>query len=193
MMKNKKGLWLASKTIEVILAVICILFLVIVLFEIYSSYMLGIELQQAKSSLDVIQKGMNEAEAKGVGGTAEAIILYPERWIVNEEVRGSFWITNWPAIGESGEIWPSDCLVNGWKFCVCICKAPDTLAGAAHVSLWMSDRAVAEQVKANCEGMGKCINATKRVNLDSSSIKIDGVPYALKITNGANKFDITRK
>ena len=59
MKKNKKGFLLAEETLKIILALICIVFLVYFLVYLYFSNVDSKKLEQAKSSLDYLFKEIN--------------------------------------------------------------------------------------------------------------------------------------
>lgn len=65
--KNKKGFLLAEETVKIIVAIICILFLIFILLAIYNSSTSGAKLQQAKDVLlrtQAIMSSLKEGESE---------------------------------------------------------------------------------------------------------------------------------
>jgi hypothetical protein len=103
---NKKGFFLAEETMKILLAVICLLFLVFVLGRMYYSYATDDELQQAKDTLTAIEKEVNSI----VGDDSREIIIYsPKSWFL---------------AGFSGQDMPDFCTEKKWSNgCLCICSS----------------------------------------------------------------------
>jgi len=109
---NKKGFFLAEETMKVLLAVICLLFLIFVLGKMYYSYSEGKEVQQAKDTLSRIEKEINSMK----DGEKKEIILYgppPKKGFY-------FWILT----SFNGQVKPVFCNEKKWENCLCICKDP---------------------------------------------------------------------
>ena len=101
-MKNKKGL-LPKATLRMVIAVICILFLVSFLVSLYYSYSRNKDLEQAEASLEHLIEQINSQST----GMRDVEIYNPQGWGIT-------------SYGE-GEKIPDFCLNLGWKNCVCIC------------------------------------------------------------------------
>jgi hypothetical protein len=102
-MKNKKGFLLAEETLKIVLALVCISFLVYFLASLYFNNKDDNNLELAKSSLEYL---VSEAESFGEeGGIVE--IYNPQGWVV------SLWSEN---------KMPNSCSNKGWDNCLCICK-----------------------------------------------------------------------
>jgi hypothetical protein len=110
---NKRGFFLAEETVKIILAVICLGFLIFVLGRMYYSYTADKELQQAKDSLAFIEK---EANLMKTDDSREVVIYSPA-----PKNLADWWIL----IGFSGQVAPSSCSGND---CLCIC--PNRLVGS---------------------------------------------------------------
>jgi hypothetical protein len=100
---NKKGFLLAEETLKIVIAVICILFLVYLLVALYYSSINEKNLEFAKSSLQYLVKEIN-------AGNNEIEVYNPESWV----------IISWP----DGDTIPKTCSNAGWENCICICKGP---------------------------------------------------------------------
>jgi len=75
--KDKKGFLLAEETVKIIVAVICILFLIFILLSIYNSSTSGAKLQQAK---DVLSRTQNIISALKEGESQNQDIPNPSGW-----------------------------------------------------------------------------------------------------------------
>lgn len=98
--KNKKGFLLAEETLKIIIAVICIIFLIYLLIAVYNSSTSEKKLEQAKDSLsrlEVIISSLVE------GGSERQDVPQPVGWHVYSFV---------------GDEKPNSCLN---EKCVCIC------------------------------------------------------------------------
>lgn len=101
---DKKGFLLAEETLKIIIAVICISFLVYLLVSLYMSNK-NKDLEFAKQSLGHLVKGLSL-------GNSYVEIYNPYGWGIV-----SF---SSPNLLES-QI-PKTCIENRWKDCICICK-----------------------------------------------------------------------
>jgi len=104
---NKKGFLLGEETLKIIIAVICIGFLVYLLFSLYYAHARNKELEQAKASLEYLIKEINAERT-------EVRIYNPEGWDIS-----SF---------KKPERIPNQCLSKGWESCICICQPAGTHA-----------------------------------------------------------------
>jgi len=101
MIQNKKGFLLAEETLKIIIAMICIAFLVFLLVSLYNSNKDGKEKEFARSSLDLIIKNINDK-------STSVEIFNPDK----------AFILSWPSEGKI----PKVCENIGWESCLCICK-----------------------------------------------------------------------
>lgn len=78
-MKNKKGFLLGEYTLKVIIAVLCLLLLVYLLFRVYSNYDKKKDLDNAVKSIESLIGKMNEAR----GNSPQSVtLLEPSKWIL---------------------------------------------------------------------------------------------------------------
>jgi len=124
---NKKGFLLGEQTLKIIIAVICLLLLAFLLFMIYSSLDAKHKLEQAKSSMEMIELALDEAKQNG---EAEVVILGPTvRKKLSPAKVGEaidiWWVIAFPAekVGLPGTVTPKTCVLNGWENCLCICES----------------------------------------------------------------------
>ena len=161
-MKNRKGFLLAEETLKIVIAVICIGFLIYLLVSLYLRGQDSKNLELAEASLEHL---VNEVTA----GVTEVEIYNPKGWI----------IVNWPhnvlkgTIGFRKEVEdsPNFCKNLGWENCLCICE------GTLILNLEGSD----------CDNLGRCIESNLVVDEEENQIKIDP-PLKLNI----NKSIITK-
>ncbi|VVB80096.1 Uncharacterised protein [uncultured archaeon] len=111
MLNNKRGNLLSEETLKIVIAVICIIFLVSLLLGIYNSYTTNREAEMAKSTLSKFN---------------EAVSLKHETFDVFNPTSGSlnkFYLVAW---AEGGPL-PTSCSNVGWASCVCICRTSYSL------------------------------------------------------------------
>jgi hypothetical protein len=101
---NKRGFFLAEETMKIILAVICLGFLIFVLGKMYYSYSIGKEEQQAKDTLARIETEINSMKEDG---QREIMIYNPDSWFL---------------VGFSGQEMPNFCIEKKWNTCLCACS-----------------------------------------------------------------------
>ena len=101
---NKKGFFLAEETMKIILAVICLGFLIFVLGKMYYSYTADKEVQQAKDTLSRIEKEINSMKE---GEKRDIIIYSPNSWFL---------------VGFGKQEMPVFCSEKKWESCLCICE-----------------------------------------------------------------------
>ncbi len=148
-MKNKKGFLLAEETLKIVIAVICIGFLVYFLISLYFTSRTSKELEFAEASLNNL---LDEVKS----GVTEVEIYNPKDWI----------IVVWPHEVDIGM--PKTCLNIGWENCICICKEPVPFL---------------ENLLDNCDKNGVCLGNNLELNIEEDSIKINKVPFKIKIEN----------
>ncbi len=143
-MRNKKGFLLAEETLKIIIAVICIGFLVYFLMSLYFTNKSSKDLEFAEASLnkliDEIKSGITEVE-----------IYNPKDWVI------SVWFDELP----------KTCSNIAWDKCICICKGP---------VFW-------ENLLDNCDKEGFCLENNLKLDIEEKSIKINEVPFKIKIQN----------
>ncbi len=103
---NKKGFLLGEETIKIIIAVICIVFLVALAIGIYNNLSKNKDLDYAKASLDNLMTQINLKNT--------AVDIYnPDNWF----------ISSFPQKDSNGNVlMPKTCSSVGWKSCICIYK-----------------------------------------------------------------------
>ena len=118
-MKSKKAFLLGEHTLKIIIAVLCLLLLVYLLFRVYSNSQSARDLKMAEDSLDDLVKEMNKA--KETGETQEVLILNPVKHSLVEKALGQndWWIIAWPYKSEKEK--PGQCQDES---CICICAIP---------------------------------------------------------------------
>ena len=111
-MKNKKGKLLVSETLKIVIAVICIGFLIYFLTSLYLGNKSSQDLEFAKESSQHLTEGLNSNLNK--------IEIYnPKGWVI-----GSWphYFSTWTLLGKKTEEgMPKSCSIFGWSNCVCIC------------------------------------------------------------------------
>jgi len=152
-MKSKRGFLLASETLKIVIAVICIGFLVYFLVSLYLTSKSSKDLEFAKESLSYL---VDEIK----GGKIEIEIYNPKNWVIGiwpheVDVGGVFgiWTTREERI-------PKSCSNIGWENCICICKSdnPD-----------------------ECDNNGVCLENTFEIDIENKSIQISKVPFTIEI------------
>lgn len=106
-MKNKKGL-LPKETLGLIIAVICIMFLVYFLTSLYFANKGDKDLELAEASLEHLIESIDS-------GYTEVEIYNPVGGILR--VEKNWFILSWPF----EEVIPNSCSNVGWENCICIC------------------------------------------------------------------------
>ncbi len=107
---NKKGFLLAEETLKIIIAVICVLFLVYLLAALYNTNSSDKKLNQAKEVLTV-----TDEDSRSI----EAIILSLKEG--DEEVKDISQPSGWYLYSFVGQERPNSCLN---QRCLCICQKP---------------------------------------------------------------------
>ncbi|MCK5043894.1 hypothetical protein KAR52_02745 [Candidatus Pacearchaeota archaeon] len=111
-MKNKKGKLLVSETLKMVIAVICIGFLIYFLTSLYLGNKSSNDLEFAKESLQHLSEGLNS--------NLDKIEIYnPKGWVIG----------SWPHLFSKGKLFlkktkegmPKSCSNFGWSNCICIC------------------------------------------------------------------------
>lgn len=100
-MKSRRGFFLAEETLKIVIAVICIGFLVYLLASVYFNNQNEKNLELAKASLENLVEQID-------AGSSEAQIYNPAGWS----------LMSWPAEGKK----LLSCENAGWNSCICICK-----------------------------------------------------------------------
>lgn len=97
---NKRGFLLGEETLKIIIALICIVFLIYLLSALYFNYRDNKDLEMAKASLEHLIKEIN-------AGSTEVEIYNPDGW----------YVSSW-----AGDDKPDSCSTLGWDNCICICE-----------------------------------------------------------------------
>ena len=114
---NRKGFLLAEETLKMVIALICIMFLVYFLGALYFNSKADKDLNLAKASLDNLIK---QADSFGSeGGTVEIYNPGPA-WDKGIEV-GVWYVVSF----KTGNL-PNLCSNKGWEKCICICKGDES-------------------------------------------------------------------
>lgn len=110
-MKGTRGFLLGEETLKVVIAVICIMFLVYFLTSLYFANRNKKDLELAKASLTHL---INETD----NGNTQVEIYNPEGWYIvsfPQTMKRSL-------ITSPEEVIPKQCSNLGWDNCLCICK-----------------------------------------------------------------------
>jgi hypothetical protein len=113
---NKKGFFLAEETLKIIIAVICIGFLIFILGKMYYSYTLDKTVQEAKDSLARIEKEINSMK----GNEEREIVIYKPS---PPGLIGAIGKDYWVLVSFDMSV-PDFCNEKGWNSCLCLCKNP---------------------------------------------------------------------
>ncbi len=139
-MKNKRGFLLAEETLKIIIAVICIGFLVYFLVALYFNNKNSQDLDQAKSSLnhvdEAITANLNQVE-----------IYNPKGWV----------LLSWPYQNEAKL--PKSCSNLGWT--ACLCMVDDINLVKQTWSLLPYTKDIREQFLERSDDKGVCLNNSK--------------------------------
>jgi len=108
-MKNKNGFLLGEETLKVVIAVICILFLVYLLAHIYYTNKDSRDLKLATASLENLIRDINS-------GKNSTEVYNPSGWRIVS------WDGENTPVEVTGAKIPASCLNMGWSSCLCICK-----------------------------------------------------------------------
>jgi len=112
-MKSKKAFLYGEYTINILIAVLCILILIGVGVKFYNNFKER-EIQVAQENLNEIFElinGLQENQPR------EYVMLTSEGWV----------LSGWPSklLTINADLSPDICLSNKWKNCVCICKTDE--------------------------------------------------------------------
>ncbi|MFH1592162.1 MAG: hypothetical protein ABIB47_02220 [Candidatus Woesearchaeota archaeon] len=157
-MKSKKGIFMKF-TLEVVVAVVCIMFLTFAGYRVAEAYIGDRELNKAEDyavKLEKIIANLIEGEEQSL------MILGLMDWAV----------TGWPFNpgSFSEEVMPEKCWVNGWEKCICLC---DDWKG------WMESRSIDRlrrgEFKEWCDERSVCFEAdNSKFNEVIVSVEEDG-------------------
>ena len=126
-MKNKKGELLVSETLKIIIAVICIGFLIYFLTSLYLGNKSSNDLEFAKESLQQLAGGLNS--------NLNRIEIYnPKGWVIG----------SWPY----EDVIPNACSNVGWGNCLCICK---------DIGILNKIKPSIEKYSKKCDTIGTCL------------------------------------
>jgi len=116
-MRNKKAFLLAEETLKIVIALICIGFLVYFLVSLYMSNKDAKNLELAKSSLEHL---ITEVDS----GRSEVVIYNPSGWVIGawpHDTTTRLWYTLF-IMSKTTKGLPNYCENFGWEKCICICK-----------------------------------------------------------------------
>jgi len=164
-MKNKKANLLPEEVLKIVIAVICIIFLVYLLVSLYYSLTGAEKKKQAEASKDIISKEITRINNIGEKYNAQGILVpNPAGWYI------------FSFVGE--DLKPNLCTKQN---CVCICESV-----ILNPFNWR-DKA---QLK-KCDDKGFCSVVSNLKKFEK--IKIEGGGTAILIRKVNNEIEITRK
>lgn len=169
-MKNKKGFLLAEETLKIVIAVICIGFLVYFLVSLWMTNQDSKDLELAKASLQYLVEEINSQDT----GIREVEIYNPETSMLTH-----WGLFIWPYEGDL--IKPKTCENLGWEKCICICGI--TLGA-------LNKQAISDR----CDELGRCLEFNSNLEINNPSwlntdyvIELKNMPLNLKINYATNK------
>lgn len=176
---NKRGM-LLPETLKILLAVICIVFLILLAIQLYSLGKSKTRIEQAKSNLDDLKIRISNLKE---GENVDFLLISPAEYA----------LTSWPLTAKDGtSFMPSQCSSKNWQNCICLCEYPigadsiskDLLSSALEnsniVSLLLSsieeiDKFINEidpskAVYEECEKFSVCAQIDKKTKVNSESL-----------------------
>lgn len=167
-MKNKNGFLLAEETLKIVIAVICIMFLVYFLTSLYFAKVNEEKLKYATEtlkdsdeSIESVIRVLEEAQTK------QMTLKNPKAWYLFSFV---------------GENKPNSCAE---KNCLCIC---DNVNAVSYRSLWTSEE---ERQSEECAKDGVCLIVPDLKKFEEIEIKKDLTEILISKIN--NKIEILEK
>jgi len=141
MLKQRKGILLAEETIKIVIALICIVFLIYLLVTLYYTKVGDAKLNQAKATLkdsntSSIKSGIEKVKIGqgNLGGTSEELLIHnPNSWYLFSFVQN--------------ELKPNECVGEN---CICICSN----VGKVGVAFWKSEQ---QRQLEECDKKGTCL------------------------------------
>ena len=153
-MKSKKAFLLGEYTLKIIIAVLCILLLVYLLFGIFSNSQGARDLKMAEASLDDLVKEMNKAEE--TGEAQKALILNPvQDSFIEKTLQEEWWIIAWPYKNEEEK--PNQCYGN---YCICICAIPENYLSLKALTVVGNSK---ENSLNKCNSLGVCKDFDEKI------------------------------
>lgn len=163
--KNKKGMLLATEVVKIVIAVICISFLVYLLFSIYYNNKAAQDKQEAQSTINRIKDIITRIENKAINNETIPDIS-PASWYFFSYV--------------GSETKPNFC---AGEDCLCICEK---------ISAWNSFWG-GKQVS-TCDQKGVCIPVKNLKSFGSFEIKsISNGGTNVEIKNNSNFIEVLQK
>lgn len=164
---NKKGFFLAEETLKIIIAVICISFLIFILGKMYYSYTLDKSVQEAKDSLARIEKEINSMK----GNEEREIVIYNPS---PPNIMGYFEKDYWVLVSFDMKT-PNFCAEKGWNSCLCLCKNPFDIP------------LIGKDLEEKCDERDICVSfPQKRLNPFQKDLK--KLPITLLVNKTVNNF-----
>ena len=152
-MKNKKGFLLGEETLKVVIAVICIAFLVYLLVAIYFSLTGEQKLKEAESTINnLVAPEIGRVNSEGEPNLQGILLPNPAEWFI------------FSYIGEEPK--PNSCIEQN---CLCICERV-----ALDFFNW--------QIK-KCDDKGVCINVDNLAKFEMIKIEKAGVQISIEKIN----------
>jgi len=169
---NKRAFLLAEETLKIVIALICISFLVYFLVSLYITNQNDRDLEMAKASLSHLFEEINSIEDEGV---KEIEIYNPDGWVISlwphKVMKGTYGFRK-----EVRDI-PKSCSNLGWESCLCICK------GNYFLNLEGSD----------CDKSGICLNNKIGLSIEEGVIEIKGSLLQLNAEHKEEKIVVSKK
>jgi type II secretory pathway pseudopilin PulG len=165
-MKRKKGFLLGEETLKLVVALLCIVFLIGFLAALYFSFSNTEKEKQAQATLERLKEAINQ-------NAQEFTVYNPKDWL----------LIGWPVQGE--EAFPRVCSQNEWKYCICIFDA-----------IYRSAENYAEESKICVETQKRVLTSEPRLRKlftpSEYAVWLRDPPIDLQIMHG-NEITITRK
>jgi len=163
-MKDRKGFLLAEETLKIVIALICIGFLIYLLTSLYFKSKDDQNLELAKASLEHL---VNEANSMQERIPKEVEIYNPDGWVLASwpQISGQSFLNKFSfgIFGDEGgeEVCPKSCSNLDWNECLCICKKND---------------------EDKCDDAGYCLESGLVVG--EGYIELENLPLTLNIEGG---------
>ncbi len=162
-MRRKGFLFLGEKTVEMVIAVLCIVVLIYLGVRIYTTSTSTGNLEKAQNNIDKIGLALGEAKKSGF---STVFVLQPTDWV----------IISWPYKFYGDK--PNKCKAT---YCICICDALNSQVSAS------SDESFVNKCNAN----GICFDSNERIDTlnpttSEPPIPIQNPPILLNIKYDKN-------
>lgn len=153
---NKRANLLTEETLKIVIAVICIILLVSLLFGIYNSYTKNKNLEMAKATLNKFDQAVS--------------LKYESFDIFNPTL--NFYFVSW----DDGIGLPDSCSNVGWASCVCICSQTLIQRGTNYILR----RNILDSLRKECSNWA-CIENKNKVFLVKGFEELKTSPASFQI------------